>query len=79
MLGKCANPDCNAEFKRLGSGKIFTQGVSDPEAWGLPHNIRQKVVWLCSNCAMTKDVRFDQEHCQVVIVNRTARAQRRSA
>jgi|SRR5215472_8988752 len=67
-LGKCANPDCKAEFKRLGTGRIYTQAVSHPQAWGLPPHVKQKVVWLCSGCASTKHVEFDQQRCQVLIV-----------
>lgn len=69
-LGKCASPSCKAEFKRLGTGKIYTLPVTDPELWGLPEHIKQKVVWLCSKCARSKEVQFDSEHHQVLLVNR---------
>ncbi len=69
-LGKCANPSCHAEFKRLGSGEIYTLPVSRPQDWGLPPHSRQKVVWLCAKCAISKRVEFDQEHCQVLVVSR---------
>ena len=78
MLNKCANPSCTAEFKRLGTGKIFTQAVNQPQNWGLPAHVKQKVVWLCSKCAQTNNVVFDHQHCQVQVVSR-ARVQRRSA
>ncbi|HUI84035.1 MAG TPA: hypothetical protein VL240_07425 [Candidatus Binatia bacterium] len=74
-LGKCANPGCKAEFKRLGSGEIYTLPVSQPRAWGLPAHVRQKVIWLCSACAAIKQVKFDQEHCEVLVVNRRSRRQ----
>lgn len=69
-LGKCANPDCHAEFKRLGTGKIYTLPVTSPQAWGLPPNVKQKVVWLCAHCALTREVEFDKQHCQVLLVQR---------
>jgi hypothetical protein len=69
-LGKCANPECQAEFKRLGTGKLYTLPVTRPQAWGLPTRIKQKVVWLCSRCARTHDVEFDKQHCQVLLVHR---------
>jgi hypothetical protein len=69
-LGKCANPECNAEFKRLGTGRIYTLPVNQPQAWGLPAHIKQKVVWLCSKCASTKRVEFDRQGCRVLIVSR---------
>jgi len=77
-LKTCANQDCHAEFKRLGDGRIYTLPVSEPQAWGLPPQSKQKVVWLCSKCAMSKQVEFDREHHQVLVVSRE-RVQRRSA
>lgn len=70
-LRKCANDDCKAEFKRLGSGEIYTLPVTQPQAWGLPPHIKQKVVWLCAKCARSKQVEFDPEHFQVLIVSRS--------
>jgi hypothetical protein len=75
-LWRCANADCTAEFKRLGTGKIYTLPVDRPEAWGLPPNIKQKVVWLCSKCAKTKEVEFDREHFQVLLVGRSSSSRR---
>jgi hypothetical protein len=69
-LQKCANPECKAEFKRLGSGKLYTLAVTRPQAWGLPARIKQKVVWLCSRCALTREVEFDEQHGQVLLVPR---------
>lgn len=77
-LRKCANPECRAEFKRLGSGQIYTLPVTRPQDWGLPPQSRQKVVWLCARCALSKHVEFDQEHCQVLVVSRR-QAPRRTA
>ena len=77
-LGKCANPECNAEFKRLGTGRIYTLPVRDPVAWGLPRHTRQKVVWLCAQCAAANQVEFDKQHCQVLVVGRR-HSQRQSA
>lgn len=77
-LGKCANPECRAEFKRLGTGQIFTSPVKHPQAWGLPAHIHQKVAWLCAKCAAQHRVVFDQQRCQVVIVNHE-RVHKRSA
>jgi len=66
----CANPECGAEFKRLGTGRLYTLPVTRSEAWGLPVHIKQKVVWLCSRCALTHEVEFDKQHCQVLLVRR---------
>ncbi len=73
MVGKCANPDCGCEFKRMGTGRIYTLQVRDPQSWGLPEHVKQKVVWLCAQCDHHKQVRFDREHCQVLVVNRNER------
>jgi hypothetical protein len=70
MLGKCANPECNCEFRRLGTGRIYTLLVRDPRRWGLPVNVKQKVVWLCARCDHQKKIRFDHEQGQVLVVNR---------
>jgi hypothetical protein len=70
QIGKCANPDCRAEFKRLGTGKIYSLPVTQPQAWGLPSNIKQKVVWLCANCASSNNVEFDEQRFQVHVVTR---------
>lgn len=77
-LGKCANPECRTEFKRLGTGKIYTLHVMRPQAWGLPPNIKQKVVWLCGKCALTREVQFDKQHCRVLVVSRE-RSRRQTA
>jgi hypothetical protein len=66
----CANPGCQAEFKRLGLGKLYTLPVTRSQAWGLPAHIKQKVAWLCSRCALTHEVEFDKQHCQVLVVRR---------
>ncbi len=73
MLRKCANPNCGCEFKRLGTGRIYTLQVRDPRSWGLPEHVKQKVVWLCDECDRYKKIRFDHEHCQVLVVNRQER------
>lgn len=69
-LGKCISPDCKAEFKRMGTGKIYSLHVSEPQRWGMPAHTRQIVVWLCSSCAAKKRVRFDRNHCQVLVVSK---------
>lgn len=72
MLGKCANPECKCEFKRLGTGRIYTLQVTDPKLWGLPSSVKQKVVWLCAKCDHHKKVLFDHSSGQVLVVNRHA-------
>jgi len=50
--------------------------VTEAANWGLPPHMKQKVVWLCAKCAQTKEVRFDDKHCQVLIVSRLKQHQR---
>ena len=66
----CANPNCKAEFKRLGTGKLYTFHIARSPASDRPANVKQKVVWLCSHCARTLEVEFDKQHCQVLLVRR---------
>ncbi len=69
-LGKCISPDCKSEFKRLGTGKIYSLHVNEPRRWGLSADTRQIVVWLCSSCAAKKRVKFDRARCQILVVNK---------
>jgi hypothetical protein len=61
-VSTCANPNCSAEFKRLGDGKLFTE----------PPNFHQKntarqMVWLCSTCCRDLMMRFDRERREFVL------------
>lgn len=66
----CANPACNAPFTRLGEGKLFVFPIDDPEPWGLPTNIKQKAVWLCSGCEPAFYVRLDRTRHRVHIAHK---------
>ncbi len=56
---RCANPNCRAEFKRFGQGRLAVFPVDDPAAWGLPNDTRLKAVWLCDRCAPDLYIRVD--------------------
>jgi len=77
-IWKCVNPGCAAEFKRLGTGKVYSFPVHKPLAWGLPPQAKQKVVWICGKCAMMKRVEVDEKRCQVLVTDRE-RVHKRSA
>ena len=49
-----------------------------PSSLGLPPNVKQKVVWLCGKCAQSYKVVFDEQRCQVLVVNHE-RVHKRSA
>lgn len=72
-LGKCASANCPSEFKRMGTGKIFSAAVNDPKPWGLTEGKKQLVVWLCSKCAKAYRVEFDRKHHEVRVVSLAAK------
>jgi len=55
-VSHCANPKCNAEFKRMGQGTLFVC-PSDPEV--TVNHLRQKVIWLCDACAREFQKQFE--------------------
>jgi hypothetical protein len=69
-VGNCANRDCNAQFQRLGMGKLVVFAVEDPEARGLPIHVKQKDIWLCTECAQRFYVRLHRPRHTVQLVNR---------
>lgn len=67
MLGKCANPECCASFRKLGRGKLFA--FEAVRATG-PANIKSKTsitrtvrgpvfFWLCDVCRLTLTLELD--------------------
>jgi hypothetical protein len=54
-VSTCANPSCNAEFKRLGDGKLFVRPAKDSET-----GLTQKVLWLCARCSREFDLKYDR-------------------
>jgi hypothetical protein len=69
-LRKCANPDCEQKFHRLGTGCLTVAHLSDPEAWGLPTHVKQKAVWLCEKCSARYLVRLDQKAHTIHLVHK---------
>lgn len=58
-VSHCANPKCDAEFKRLGEGKLFVRAIN-PKANA--NRSGQKAIWLCDTCAQNFEVKFDRTH-----------------
>lgn len=61
-VSTCANPNCSAEFKRLGDGKLFTE----------PPNVHVKdrprqMLWLCESCSHVYILRFDRERHEFML------------
>jgi hypothetical protein len=63
----------------LGEGKISVISIDDPQAWGLPEHAKQKVVWLCDECAPLLDIRVDHGSSLVHLVDKPAKWERRIA
>jgi hypothetical protein len=70
----CVNPDCQAEFKRLGEGQLTVLPVKKPELWGLPKHAKQKVVWLCKRCSSSMYVRADHQRHAIQILQKPRRS-----
>ncbi len=54
-VSKCANPQCDRVFKRLGEGKLFVRAAEMSES-----GATQKTLWLCELCSKQFDLRFDR-------------------
>lgn len=64
-VSKCANPECDREFKKLGEGKLFVRRaeMGDKES-------KQKTLWLCATCAVHFDLRYDRRQQEFHLVRR---------
>ena len=71
-INGCANTACSQEFRKLGDGKLYAFTVDDPQNWGLPGHLKQKVVWLCGACSGSMYVRLDRRRHRVQLVHRHA-------
>lgn len=69
-VSTCAHPTCKSKFRRLGDGELFVFPVADPQSWGLPKHIKQKVFWLCDGCCSKFYVRLDRRHKSAQVVHR---------
>jgi hypothetical protein len=72
-VSQCANPECDRHFRRLGEGKLWVFPIFDPKPWGLPAHLRQKVVWLCDECAEEMYVRIDRKRHVIQLARRPLR------
>ncbi len=67
-VAKCANPECGAEFRRLGTGKLFVKTLT--KATGSSGNA-QRTAWLCAKCTEHGfDLRFDRKSAKFQLVER---------
>jgi len=55
-VSTCANPSCDAKFKRLGDGKLFVR----PAHKDADSVVSQKVLWLCAKCSQEFEMKYDR-------------------
>jgi len=74
MLNKCANPGCEARFRKLEDGKLFVveieTSVAPPtfRANGVGRLSRQlEHHWLCDSCASVLTLSFDAQRGVVAV------------
>jgi hypothetical protein len=79
VLSKCANPECDARFRYLRSGKLFQFEVSalhetlemkSPSGTRTPikkpaHKVEH--FWLCEECAELLTLKNDKHHGVIVV------------
>lgn len=55
MVAKCANPECNREFRELSKGRLFLLPPVQtfPESMGRVVRLIEHCYWLCPDCATT--------------------------
>ncbi len=63
MVAKCANPNCNREFRELSKGKLFLlPPVSElPFSMGKQTRLIDHCYWLCPDCAKTFTMALEQD------------------
>jgi hypothetical protein len=63
-VSKCANPQCEHEFKRMDEGKLYVRPC--PKNNGLT----QKALWLCPVCAKEFELRYDRHRYEYHMIRR---------
>jgi hypothetical protein len=72
MVAKCANPDCNREFRELSKGRLFVL----PPVYGFAESMSrvQRLIdhchWLCPECAATCTLTLEGNNPVVKVVNK---------
>ncbi len=79
MISKCANPDCDARFRYLRSGKLFHFEVAAVESLNakytgsglrsVPKKPARRVehFWLCDECSISMTLKQDKTHGVIVV------------
>lgn len=72
MLGKCANPECKANFRYLHEGRVFAIYVPATKAQygGEIRAARMPCVqyyWLCPDCLQHINIEYDEASDRIVV------------
>ena len=70
-VAKCLNSSCQAEFKRMGDGKLFVEPVRNAQ-----RDHARRVVWLCSRCSRDHLLHYDDGGQQFVLTPRPTHGKR---
>jgi hypothetical protein len=65
-VSKCANPQCEQEFKRLDEGKLYVRR-SQKNVNGLA----QRALWLCPACSKQFELRYDRQKHEYHMIQRS--------
>jgi hypothetical protein len=60
-VSKCANPECEQPFRKLGEGKLYVRRLEQGES-------KQKALWLCAECCLQFDLRYDRRRQEFHLV-----------
>ena len=67
MVAKCANPECNREFRELNKGRLF---LLPPDT--TVSRLIDYCYWLCPDCAAAYTLEREEDHPGIQVVPRTA-------
>ena len=60
-VSQCANPECHRPFRKLGEGRLYVRHQAGSAAC-------QKALWLCGECAIRFELRFDRKQQEFRLV-----------
>jgi hypothetical protein len=70
MVAKCANPQCNAEFRYLKQGKLFlAEHAPSTRNNGTTANHLKRTLqhyWLCDACSQHHTIQRDDDEVRIV-------------
>lgn len=64
-VSKCANPQCEREFKRLHEGKLYVCPDRKNK------NRAQRALWLCPVCSRQFELHYDRHKYEYCMIRRS--------